>query len=75
MISISSLNKIHKKGVFGDHQNKDQNSLTIISEVKDLKIIQIVHYRKSTLNISSIKLRPSILISFIKEEEFLNWTI
>ena len=56
MISISSLNKIHKKGVFGDHQNKDQNSLTIISEVKDLKIIQIAHYRKSTLNISSISL-------------------
>ena len=24
---------------------------------------------------SSIKLRPSILISFIEEEEFLNWTI
>ena len=56
MIGASSLNKIHKKGLFGDHQKKDQNSLTIISEVKNLKIIQIVHYRKSTLNISSLSL-------------------
>ena len=56
MTSISALNNIHKRGLFGDHQGKDKNELTNISEVKHLQIIQIVQYKKSTIQISSLNL-------------------
>ena len=56
MTSISALNNIHKRGLFGDHQGKDKNELTNVSEVKHLQIIQIVHYKKSTLQIASLNL-------------------
>ena len=56
MTSISALNNIHKRGLFGDHQGKDKNELTNVSEVKHLQIIQIVQYKKSTIQISSLNL-------------------
>ena len=56
MTSISALNNIHKRGLFGDHQGKDKNELTNVSEVKHLQIIQIVQYKKSTIHISSLNL-------------------
>ena len=56
MTSISALNNIHIRGLFGDHQGKDKNELTNVSEVKHLQIIQIVHYKKSTIQISSLNL-------------------
>ena len=56
MTSISALNNIHKRGLFGDHQGKDKNELTNISEVKHLQIIQIVQYKKSTIQIASLNL-------------------
>ena len=56
MTAISALENIHKRGLFGDHQGKDKNELTNISEVKHLQIIQIVHYKKSTLQIASLNL-------------------
>ena len=56
MTSISALNNIHKRGLFGDHQGKDKNELTNVSEVKHLQIIQIVHYKKSTLQIALLNL-------------------
>ena len=56
MTSISALNNIHKRRLFGDHQGKDKNELTSVSEVKHLQIIQIVHYKKSTIQIASLTL-------------------
>ena len=56
MTSISALNNIHKRGLFGDHQDKNENELISVSEVKHLQIIQIVHYKKSTLQIASLNL-------------------
>ena len=56
MTSISALNNIHKRGLFGDHQGKDKNELINVSEVKHLQIIQIVQYKKSTIQISSLNL-------------------
>ena len=56
MTSISALNNIHKRGLFGDHQDKDKNELTNVSEVKHLQIIQIVQYKKSTIQIASLNL-------------------
>ena len=56
MTSISALENIHKRGLFGDHQGKNENELINVSEVKHLQIIQIVHYKKSTLQIASLNL-------------------
>jgi sarcosine oxidase subunit gamma len=56
MTSISALENIHKKGLFGDHQGKNENELISVSEVKHLQIIQIVHYKKSTIQIASLTL-------------------
>ena len=56
MTAISALENIHKRGLFGDHQGKDKNELTNVSEVKHLQIIQIVHYKKSTLQIALLNL-------------------
>ena len=56
MTSISALENIHKRGLFGDHQGKNENELISVSEVKHLQIIQIVHYKKSTIQIASLTL-------------------
>ena len=56
MTAISALENIHKRGLFGDHQGKNENELINVSEVKHLQIIQIVHYKKSTLQIVSLNL-------------------
>ena len=56
MTSISALENIHKRGLFGDYQGKNENELISVSEVKHLQIIQIVHYKKSTIQIASLTL-------------------
>ena len=49
MTAISPLQSIHKKGIFGDHQKKDETDLLQISEVKDLAIVQLVQYKKTQI--------------------------
>ena len=56
MTAISPLQSIHKKGIFGDHQKKNKNELLNISELKNLSVVQIVLYKKSTVKIESIQL-------------------
>ena len=56
MTALSALNTLHQTGLFGNYQNKNEDGLITISEVKNIKIIQIVHYKKSNLKISSINL-------------------
>ena len=56
MTAITPLEFIHKKGIFGDHQKKNESDLLKISEVKNLSIIQIVQYKKSKININEIKI-------------------
>jgi len=56
MTSMSPLENIHKKGLFGNHEDKDNNDLITISEKKDLLILQLVKYKKSTLLIKDINI-------------------
>ena len=51
MSSISALANIHTKGQFGDYQDKNENDLLKISEIKNLLIVQIVQYKNSTISI------------------------
>ena len=66
MSSISALANIHKHGQFGDYQDKNENDLLKISEIKNLLIVQIVQYKNSTISIGSndidgLKLQDKIL--------------
>jgi len=56
MTAITPLEFIHKKGIFGDHEKKNEGDLLKILEVKNLTIIQIVQYKGSKININDIKI-------------------
>ena len=53
MTSVSALNHIHKIGIFGNHENKNEESLLKVSEIKNLLIVQIVQYKNSTVSLES----------------------
>ena len=62
MISVSALNYIHKSGLFGNHENKNEENLLKVSEIKNLLILQIVQYKNSNIpfeniDIDSLKLK------------------
>ena len=70
MTSVSALNHIHKTGLFGNHENKNEESLLKVSEIKNLLIVQIVQYKNSTvsfenIDIDSLKLKnePQCVVS------------
>jgi len=52
---ITPLESIHKKGTFGDHHEKNETDLLQISELKNLAIIQVVHYKKSKVQLTNIE--------------------
>ena len=54
MTSISALVNIHKEGLFGDHEDKNENELIKIQERKNLLIVQIVQYKNSSTLIKDI---------------------
>ena len=56
MSSISALKNTHIKGLFGDHEGKNDKELLNVSELSDFLIIQIVKYSSSSTTIENIKL-------------------
>ncbi len=56
MTYISSLQNIHKLGTFGDYENKNENELLKLKEVKNLTIYQIVKYKNSKIDVSKMNL-------------------
>jgi len=51
MSLTSALANVHSTGQFGDHEDKDENNLLRISEIKNLLIVQIVKYKNSKIPI------------------------
>ena len=56
MSSISALKNTHIKGLFGDHEGKNDNELLKVSELTDFLIIQIFKYSSSAIAIENIKI-------------------
>ncbi len=45
MNSISSLKNVHKLGLFGDHNDKNENQIIKIKEIKNTNLFQVVKYK------------------------------
>ena len=56
MSRISPLQNSHKKGLFGDYQEKTESNLLKIREITDVKIYQVIQYKKSAVSTSNIQL-------------------
>ena len=56
MSLISALANVHSKGKFGDYEDKNENDLLKISEIKNLLIVQIVQYKNSNISLESINI-------------------
>ena len=54
MTSISSLNKVHQLGQYGNFENKDENQLIKIKEIKNIFIYQAVKFKNSKKNNTEI---------------------
>ena len=78
MTSISALNHIHKKGLFGNFEDINEESLLKISENKNLLIVQIVKYKNSSisiedLNIDGLKLKNESLNVISNNDTRILW--
>ncbi len=54
MSLISALANVHSIGQFGDREDKNDNNLLKISEIKNLLIVQIAQYKNSTVSFENI---------------------
>ena len=57
MSSSSALNATHNKGLFGDHEGKNDDELLKVIELKDFLIIQIVKYKSSSKTICNVTIK------------------
>ena len=56
MSLISALANVHTTGQYGDYEDKSENNLLKISEVKNLLIVQIAQYKNSPVSVESIEI-------------------
>ena len=56
MKTFSSLFNIHKKGKFGDFENKNEKNLLKIRELTSLLIFQFVKFKSSNFEVKKIKI-------------------
>ena len=54
MTVISALQNVHIEGSFGNFENKSENELLKIKELKNLLIVQIAQYKNSSITIDDI---------------------
>ncbi len=78
MTSVSALNHIHKTGLFGNCENKNEESLLKISEIKNLLIVQIVQYKNSSIStydidIDNLKLKNEPLNVICNNDTRILW--
>jgi len=74
MTSKSPLQYVHKKGLFGDYEDKDEENLIKISEAKNLLIVQIAKYKKSNVALKDIKINELNLSNEVLKVTFSNET-
>ena len=78
MKSVSALNNVHKLGLFGNYENKNDKNLIKVSEIKNLLIVQIVQYKNSKillgdLNIDNLKLKNESLTVVCNNDTRILW--
>ena len=78
MSLTSALANVHSIGQFGDYEDKNENNLLKISEIKNLLIVQIVQYKNSTvlfetIDIDGLKLKDEPLSVVNKNDTRILW--
>ena len=78
MTSVSALNNVHKSGLFGNYENKNEKNLIKVSEIKNLLIVQIVKYKNSKilledLNIDNLNLKNEPLTVVCNNDTRILW--
>ena len=78
MTSVSALNNVHKLGLFGNCENKNDSNLIKVSEIKNLLIVQIVQYKNSKillddLNIDNLKFKNEPLTVVCNNDTRILW--
>ena len=61
MKEISPLNNIEENGLFWNYQNKDEHKLITINEVSNIKVYQLVKFKSSSIESTSISIDDQIL--------------
>ncbi len=67
MTVISALQNVHVEGLFGNFENKSENELLKIKELKNLLIVQVVQYKNSSIKIDDINFNNLKFVNQVKK--------
>ena len=78
MTSLSALNYIHKTGLFGNYESKNEENLLKVSEITIILIVQIVQFKNSKvsfedIDIDSLKLKNEPLSVVSNNDTRILW--